>query len=320
MDAFETIVHALPTGVRMVARAAGPSDGPLIVLLHGFPETWRCWRRQIAPLAASGWRVLAPDQRGYGETGGPAEIEAYRIDRLCGDVAALIRLEGREEAVVVGHDWGGAVVWSFAQLFPEMSRGVIGVNTPHRPPPPAPPTAVLVKLFGPDHYMVRFQESAAHEALDADVEGFLRLVLSKPDHAPSWPPDPAIFAMTERLKHTQPGPTAIDAVDFDAYAASFREHGFERPLHWYRNIDANWALMKAMDPTIQAPALWVGAEWDAFLHPSYAEGMEAITPNLEKRIIPQCGHWTTAEAPDALIAHMQDWLTKFQGETARGVA
>jgi pimeloyl-ACP methyl ester carboxylesterase len=295
----------------MACRMAGPKDGPLLILLHGFPETSRCWAPIVDPLAEAGWRVVAPDQRGYGATGGPDEIEAYALEHLTADIAALIRALGRERAVVVGHDWGGNVAWGFGVLYPAMTRAVIGVNTPHIPPPPAPPTAILKKRYGQEHYMVAFQDPKAHEALDADPEAFLRLVFRKPERAPKDPPDAKTYAFFEHLNkgaQALPGAPSHDEDHLMAEVESFRENGFHRPLNWYRNLDANNAMMAKRDVRIHAPALWIGAAWDAFLPVSLSEAMVDLVPNLTRHVMAGCGHWTMHEAPEETAEVMVTWL------------
>jgi pimeloyl-ACP methyl ester carboxylesterase len=110
---------------------AGPLDGPLVILLHGFPEFWYGWRNQILPLAQAGYRVAVPDQRGYNLSEKPPDLSAYRIDRLAGDVVGLIRALGREQAALVGHDWGGIVAWTTAVLHPQHVARLAALNAPY---------------------------------------------------------------------------------------------------------------------------------------------------------------------------------------------
>lgn len=123
--------HVVANGLRFHVAMAGPADGPLVVLLHGFPEFWYGWRNQLSPLAEAGFRVWAPDQRGYNLSDKPRGVAAYAIGHLAADVAALIQTAGRERAIVVGHDWGGAVTWHLAEHFPERVERAVVVNVPH---------------------------------------------------------------------------------------------------------------------------------------------------------------------------------------------
>ncbi|WP_301177940.1 alpha/beta fold hydrolase [Actinomadura geliboluensis] len=121
------------SGLRMHVAEAG--EGPLVLLLHGFPECWYSWRHQLTALAEAGFHAVAPDQRGYARTGGPAEADQYTILHLAGDAVGLIDALGADRAVVAGHDWGAPVAWAVAQMRPDKVRGVIGMSVPHRPAP-----------------------------------------------------------------------------------------------------------------------------------------------------------------------------------------
>src|SRR5437762_8714396 len=137
----------------------GPSDGPLVVLCHGFPELWYSWRHQLPALAKAGYRVLAPDQRGYGRTDAPDEIEAYDIEHLTGDLTGLLDALGVERAVFIGHDWGAIVVWGLSLLAPERVRAVTGLSVPFAPRPPIPPTQLFRAMFGERFlYILYFQD------------------------------------------------------------------------------------------------------------------------------------------------------------------
>ena len=129
-------------GITLHAAAAGPAEGKLVILLHGFPEFWYGWRHQIAPLAASGLRILAPDQRGYNLSDKPAGIAAYRLDTLADDVIGLADALGREHFAVVGHDWGGVVAWRLAARNPERVTRAVILNAPHPRPCGAMPEAI----------------------------------------------------------------------------------------------------------------------------------------------------------------------------------
>ena len=145
-------------------------EGPLVVLCHGFPELAWSWRHQIPALAAAGYRVIAPDMRGFGGSSVPPEIEDYDILTLCGDMAALLDEEGEEQAIFMGHDWGSFVVWALAAYHPERVRAVAGLSVPFIPRAPAPPIPIMRRHIGEDFYIVWFQQpGVADEALSRDV-------------------------------------------------------------------------------------------------------------------------------------------------------
>jgi len=149
-------------GIRMSVLEQG--DGPAVVLSHGFPELAYSWRHQIPALADAGFRVVAPDQRGYGDTDSPAAVEAYDIHHLTGDLVGLLDALGIERAVFVGHDWGGIVAWHMPLLHPARTAGVVGVNMPAFPRAPAPPISIFRAMFGERYYVVHFQEPGVADA------------------------------------------------------------------------------------------------------------------------------------------------------------
>ena len=133
---------------------AEAGEGPMVLLLHGFPEGWYSWRHQMAALAEAGFHAVAPDQRGYGQTGGPDAVDQYSLLHLVGDAIGLLDALGEASAVVVGHDWGAPVAWHTALFRPDRVRGVAGLSVPFRPRGSRPPLAVLKKFFGERFYQV----------------------------------------------------------------------------------------------------------------------------------------------------------------------
>lgn len=311
MTGFPTPRAVTIGGTTLSVHEAGA--GPAIVLVHGWPELAYSWKNQIAPLAAAGYHVIAPDLKGFGASSAPKDKALYDIRHLTDDLARLLDALAVDRAIFCGHDWGGAIVWPMAQLHPARVAGVIGVCTPHRPPPPAPPLAIIRKRFGEKHYFIQFQEDGTAETLFAtDVERFFRLMFRRPPNATEIarigvrmldlpgrfrdgpPPDPAA--------------TIIGDDDLKVYVDAYRRSGFHGGVNLYRNIDRNYEIMRTIDPVIAKPALWIGAELDAFLPPSGADGMEEIVPDLEKAIVNNCGHWVMWEQPQALNRILLDWL------------
>ena len=159
-----------PNGIRMAVYEQG--DGFPVVFSHGFPELAYSWRNQLPALAEAGYRAIAPDQRGYGLTTRPDEIELYSLEHLCGDLVGLLDALEIDKAVFVGHDWGGGVVWRMPLLHPDRVAGIVGVNTPFgRPPGPTPPIEGLRRFRGDNNYVVAFQEpGVADKILAANTE------------------------------------------------------------------------------------------------------------------------------------------------------
>lgn len=289
--------------------------GPAIVLVHGWPEIAYSWKNQVGPLAGAGYRVIAPDLKGFGASSAPKDKALYDIRHMTDDLARLLDALGIDRAIFCGHDWGGAIVWPMAQLHPSRVAGVIGVCTPHRAPPPAPPLAIIKKRFGEKHYFLQFQEKGAVESLFAeDPDRFFRLMFRRP-------PTPAemekigvrILDLPGRFRHgpaPDPASLIIGARDLQVYVDAYRRSGFHGGVNLYRNIDRNYEFMRAVDPVIDKPSLWVGAELDFFLPPSGADGMEALVPDLEEAIIADCGHWVMWEQPARLNEILLGWLAR----------
>lgn len=289
--------------------------GPAIVLVHGWPEIAYSWKNQIRPLVAAGYRVIAPDLKGFGGSSAPKDKTLYDIRHMTDDLARLLDALGVDRVVFCGHDWGGAIVWPMAQLRPERVAGVIGVCTPHRPPPPAPPLTIIKKRFGEKHYFIQFQEDGIVENLFAsDVERFFRLMFRRPATAAEIEKFGArLLDLPGRFRDGPPPDSATTIIsddDLQVYVDAYRRSGFHGGVNLYRNIDRNYEIMRRVDPVIAQPSLWIGAELDAFLPPSGADGMERIVPDLEKAIVNNCGHWMMWEQPEALNALLLDWLSR----------
>ncbi len=288
---------------------------PPVILVHGWPEIAYSWKNQLPALARAGFRAIAVDLKGFGRSDAPADTSLYDIRHMTDDLAALLDALQLRSAIFCGHDWGGALVWPMAQLHPDRVEGVIGVCTPHRPPPPVAPIAILEKRHTDRHYIVRFQKDDGVEAiLEADIEKFFRLMFRKPRWAS--PPDEIdnrVFDIVGRLRDgppADPNEIALADADIAVFVEAYRRSGFRGGVNLYRNIDRNWEIMKARDPVISHPALWVGAGADIFLPPDGADTMEDIVPNVEKHVIPECGHWVMWEKPQALNDILVDWLLR----------
>jgi pimeloyl-ACP methyl ester carboxylesterase len=286
-------------------------------LLHGFPECWYSWRHQLPALAGAGYRAVAPDQRGYCRTGGPAETAAYTIMHTAGDVVALIGALGEEDAVVVGHDWGAPVAWQTALLRPDLVRGVVGLSVPHRPRGSRAPVTVLRETLGEGFYMVYFQRPDAPEAeFERDLtDTFRRVLYAASGAAPGLVPivpDGGGFLdfcpVPDRL------PDWLTEDDIATFAAEFAPTGFTGPVNWYRNLDRNWELTAALqDAKVTPPALFVAGDRDLVAASPQAKemiaGMRAFVPNLRDAIwLPSCGHWTQQERPAEVNAALIEFL------------
>ncbi|MFD8418510.1 alpha/beta fold hydrolase [Streptomyces sp. NPDC059466] len=319
-----TVQHTFVTvdGVRLHVAELG--EGPLVVLLHGFPESWYSWRHQFGALAAAGYRVVAPDQRGYARSTQPEAVEAYSLLHLAGDVIGLVDALGEENAVLVGHDWGAPVAWVTAMLRPDVVRAVAGLSVPPVLPGGMTPPSVTRKRFGDGFYQVRFQEpGVADAALARDlVTTFRRLLVgASGDNPLNDPPGPWIVPAGGTLLDAMPEPTHLPdwltQDDIDVFVGDYGRHGdraFTGGLNWYRNIERNWELLAAFrGRRIEVPALYVGGDRDMVLglrgHDATLSAVEQAAPQLWRAVIlPGCGHWTQQERPDEVNQELLDFL------------
>ncbi len=274
-------------------------SGPLLVLCHGFPELAFSWRRQIPALAGAGYRVIAPDMRGFGASTIPAEVEAYNVLELCGDLRGLLDAAGEEQAIFIGHDWGAFAVWSLAAYFPERVRAVAGLSVPFIPRAPAPPIPILRRHLGEDFYMVWFQQPGiADEALARDVRRTLTT-------SRQWTADWAAEEPAEPRR-----PEWLSEEELQVYIAAFERTGFTGGLNWYRNMDRNWELTEPFkDSRVEAPALFLTGELDPVRNFMPAEAMRGRVTDLRREIVvPGAGHWVQQQAPEAVNAALLEFL------------
>jgi pimeloyl-ACP methyl ester carboxylesterase len=275
-------------------------EGNPVVLLHGFPELAYSWRHQIDALGDAGYRVLAPDMRGYGRSDAPAEVEAYDILELCGDVTRLLDRAGAERAAIVGHDWGATVAWHFALIQPERTACVAGLSVPLVPNPPAPPLAIMREHLGEDFYVVWFQEpGVAEEALERDVR---RTLLTSAVWDPGW---------AERDDEQPRVPPFMTEEDAAVYVREYERTGFRGGLNWYRNIDRNWELTRQYDDRkLDMPALFMAGTRDPAIKWMPPEVMQGRATDLRTELVDGAGHWIQQERPDevnrALLALFAD--------------
>jgi pimeloyl-ACP methyl ester carboxylesterase len=281
---------------------AEQGQGPLVLLLHGWPETSHSWRRQIGPLADAGYRVVAPDQRGYGGTDSPAGVEQYTMLHLVGDVVGLIEALGEEQAIVVGHDWGAPVAWHTALLRPDLVRGVAGISVPPALRAPAPPLSLLREHFGEGFYQIYFQQPGVAETeFGADLHATFRALLGGSGGSPVVQEGQGFldgFTTPEQL------PGWLEDEDIDAAVASFERSGFTGGLNWYRNIDRNWELLTPWQGRpITRPAFYLCGETDITRAFTDSDGIAAAATDLRGIVdVPDAGHWVQLERPSEVNA------------------
>jgi pimeloyl-ACP methyl ester carboxylesterase len=285
--------YVTTNGIRLFCLEAGPPAGPLVLLLHGFPELAYSWRYQVAALGAAGFHVVAPDLPGYGRSDKPdVTYDCHWIDAT---LMGVVDAYGADRVVIAGHDWGGILVWTMARQYPDRIAGVIGVNTPDLPRSPVPPVALLRQIFvDTPIYIIQFQERGIAEWVlgtwGRGSDDFVEMIFgATTQNADAFPPDV-----------------------LDVYKDAFRPQGaLTPPIEYYRNMDRNWELTAAIaDRKIEVPCLMISAADDPVLTPAMTAGMEERVPNLDRVVIEQCGHWTQQERPAETSAAMLAYLQK----------
>jgi pimeloyl-ACP methyl ester carboxylesterase len=291
-------------GVRLQVAEAGPRGGAVVVLAHGFPELAYSWRHQIPALAEAGYHVLAPNQRGYGESSRPDAIEDYDIAALCGDLVGLLDEIDTERAVIVGHDWGSIVAWQTPLAYPDRVAAVVGLSGPPVPRPPVPPTQIWRRRFGEDFYILYFQEPGVAEAdLSRDTRTTMRRVLGGTTTIDENVAARVVAAdspgYVDRLPDVEVLPDWLSEDELDHYIEVFARTGFTGPLNWYRNFDRNWKLTADFPAaTITVPSLFIAGTADPVLAFTPRHRVhEVVSGAYREVLIDGAGHWIQQERP-----------------------
>jgi len=311
-------------GVRIRANVQG--EGPLVVMVHGFPESWYSWRHQMAPLAAAGFTACAIDVRGYGGSDKPHEVGAYSMQELTADVAGVIdTLSPGAPAVVIGHDWGGPIAWHTAVLHPSKVRAVAGLSVPYYALPPAPLNHIFKAMWtdqGKFFYMAYFQEEGPAEAeFEADVRAGLRKMYyaASADSHGRWGrvDKPVGEPLLQGLEDPNPFPAWLSEADIDYYVGEFEKSGFRGPINRYRNFERDWSHMSGVaDRTVHQPSLFIAGEHDMVLK-MFGDGLaETIDANMRQvasdfrgvKLVRDAGHWVQQEKPKETTGLIIDWL------------
>jgi pimeloyl-ACP methyl ester carboxylesterase len=304
-------------GIKMHVAVAG--QGPLVLLCHGWPESWYSWRHQLTALAEAGYCAVAPDMRGYGQTDKPDSIDQYTLLHLTGDMVGLVDALGFKDAVIIGHDWGAPVAWHSALFRPDKFKAVAGLSVPFRPRGDAPPTTMMPQTDKAVFYQLYFQEpGVAEDEFERDPKRLVSTMLF------GLSVDPVGAMMVPREggwlgSIKVPGgnlPSWVSETDIDFYASELARSGFRGGLNWYRNVDRNWSLLAPWaGAKVSVPALYIAGDRDPVVR---FPGMDKLIPNLQHFVpqlrktimLPGCGHWTQQERPDevnaALIAFLKE--------------
>lgn len=306
-------------GIELNIAEAG--EGPLVILVHGFPESWYSWRHQFAPIAAAGYHVVAPDMRGYGKSDKPHAVTDYRLVELVNDLVGLVDATGNEDAIIIGHDWGALIAWSCALNRPDKFRAVGALSVPFMPRSPVQPMPMMREMFkGQFFYQLYFFEEGVAEAeFEADLRTALKKFLvigsGETDLAalPTRGPDDDMFT---GLPVPETLPAWLSEADLDFFTGEFEQSGMRGPINYYRNHDLNWEQSEGAPMYIDQPAMFVAGGNDGVI--MMAEMALNAMPSfvLDLRInelIPGIGHWTQQEAPEPVNKYILDFLKDVDG-------
>ncbi|MBF0665776.1 MAG: alpha/beta hydrolase [Brevundimonas sp.] len=297
-------------------------SGPLVLLIHGFPELGISWRAQVEALAGAGYHAVAPDMRGYGGTDKPAARSDYGVLDLVGDMVDLVRALGETRCVVVGHDWGASVAWHCALTRPDLFTAVAALSVPFQPrrskgPPTAAMAAISKRLGVGDLYISRFQPDDAHLEFEAEPATALRKMFygydgATPDGRQSTGFLPEGVGLVASIADDAPLPPWMSEAHFEEYVAAFVAGGFKGPLDWYRCLDLNWARTAWLqDARIRVPAAFMVGERDPVRHyagPAEAALKDWLLDLRMQKVVPGAGHWLQQERPDEVNAFLLDFL------------
>jgi pimeloyl-ACP methyl ester carboxylesterase len=297
--------------------------GPLVLLLHGFPESWYSWRHQLPALADAGYRAAAIDVRGYGRSSKPVAIDAYRMLAHVADNLGVVTALGEEEVIVVGHDWGSPIAAASALLRPDVFRAVALLSVAYSPPGPTRPSDAFRRMGGDEEFYISyFQEPGRAEAeIEEDVRSWLLGMYVAASGDALAPPDGRTIAtvapggrLRDRFVIPEHPPSWLPEEDLDVYVAEFERTGFSGALNRYRNVDRDWEdLQPWKHRPITVPSLFIGGERDG----PTLWGAAAIArfdrnlPDLRgSHMLAGCGHWISQERPD----EVNNLLVAFLGE------
>jgi pimeloyl-ACP methyl ester carboxylesterase len=301
-------------------RVAEAGSGPLVVLVHGWPESWYSWRHQIPAIAAAGYHVIAPDMRGYGKSDKPAAVEDYDINHTTGDIVGLLDALGEEKAIIIGHDWGAIVTWNAVLLHPNRFSAMIAMSVPNGGRAAAAPLAGMRAGFGDNFYYILYhQEPGTAEAeYDSDPRGLLSRLYASND-TPRDPPtvtDPKRSAggWIPRLGKPKTLPLWLTQKDLDYFVGEFTEAGFRGGVNYYRNFDRNWEITPQLaGARIKVPVAFIAGVDDIVIRGAKEDAlrtqMSRVADDLRGvKLVPGAGHWIQQEKPQDTNAFILDFL------------
>ncbi|KDP27824.1 hypothetical protein JCGZ_18904 [Jatropha curcas] len=321
MDAIEHRFVQV-NGINIHVAEAGPVNGPVILFIHGFPELWYSWRHQIVALASLGYRAVAPDMRGYGDTDAPDDLQSYTCFHIVGDLIGLLDAVApqQEKVFVVGHDWGAYIAWHLCLFRPDRVKALVNLSVVFAlRNPNGKRIEVMRAVYGDDYYMCRFQEPGEIEAEFAELgtERILKEFFTYRHPGPIFLPKGKAFS---RLPETPLVlPSWFSEEDVQYYTNKFEKKGFTGGLNYYRILDRNWELTAPWNGAqVKVPAKFIVGDQDltynSFGAKDYIEkgGFKKAVPFLEEVVIMEgVAHFLNQEKPEEINKHIYDFFQKF---------
>ncbi|XP_065864537.1 uncharacterized protein [Euphorbia lathyris] len=316
---MEKIEHTTiaTNGINMHVASIG--EGPEILFLHGFPELWYSWRHQLISLSSRGYRCIAPDLRGYGDTDAPSSLTEYTVFHIVGDLIGLLDSLEIQQVFLVGHDWGALIAWYFCIFRSDRIKALVNTSVPLMPRnPQVNPVEMYRILFGDDYYICRFQKPGEAEEYFAQVDTakLIRIFFT------SRNPRPFLMPKEIGLRHIPDSPCLpswLSEEDVNYYALKFNRKGFTGGFNYYRNMNLNWELTSAWNEVeIKVPVKFIIGDLDLIYHiPGTKEyihegGFKKVVPLLEEVVVLEgVAHFLNQESPEEVSNHIYQFISKF---------
>lgn len=311
------VVGADGTRIHLVEQG----NGPLVLFVHGFPESWYSWRHQLPAMAAAGFRAVAIDVRGYGRSAAPPEIDAYGMLAHVADNVGVVAALGEAQAIIVGHDWGSPIAATTALLRPDLFPAVALMSVPYGPPGGRQPTVAFARMGGDEEFYINYfqQPGRAEAEIEQDVRSWLLgfYASASGDFLPRSDRNTMATVrpggqMKDRFVMADVMPDWLTPADLDFYVGEFERTGFWGPLNRYRNIDRDWVDLRAWNGlAIRQPSLFIGGEldgptqWGSRAIDRFSETLPGLRGS---HILEGCGHWVQQERADVVNRLLVDWL------------
>lgn len=315
-------------GVHYFIQEAGNKKAPLVLFLHGFPDSWYSWRKQLKAMADAGYYAVAPDMLGYGETDAPEEISRYSQDYMAKDIVGLIEALGHEQAILVGHDLGASLSWQISLLYPKKVKAIIALSVPYGGRALVRPSDHMKKIFaGRLFYIDYFQKvGVAEKEFDADKRTFLLKFYAAYDAvggiqhannlAPEWTED--ISGFLDTLEMPSILPKWLSEEDFNYYVSRYQKHGLRPPINWYRCLDEYWERTEHLaDQKVTQAVFFIAGKNDP-VNVMNRKAIQRMPQFLEDfrgmEMIEECGHWIACEQGEVLNGLLSSFIEEVLDE------